>query len=99
MVDGLRVKETYLVEMIRAVRVNDTETSRSEITDLIKAAANDLDRQGVRTIDLDDPLTKQAVKLYCKAHYGYDNEPRFQEAYEALSAAMSLSGDYDEDGD
>ena len=33
MVDGLRVKETYLVEMIRAVRVNDTETSRSEITD------------------------------------------------------------------
>ncbi len=97
--DAVRVKDTYLAEMLRAVRVNDTETSREEITSLIQAAANDLERQGVEVIELSDPLTKQAVKLYCKAHYGYDNEPRFQEAYEALSAAMSLSGDYDEDGD
>ena len=97
--DAVRVKDTYLAEMLRAVRVNDTETSREEITSLIQAAANDLERQGVEVIELSDPLTKQAVKLYCKAHYSYDNEPRFQEAYEALSAAMSLSGDYDEDGD
>ena len=96
----MSVSAAYISEMCRAVRVSETETSTKEITELIEAAAADLSRQGVDTIDLDDPLTKQAVKLYCKAHYGYDNNTeRFDAAYVSLSAAMSLCGDYDEDGD
>lgn len=95
----LIVENEYLLEMIRSVRVADTEVSRQEVTDLILAAAVDLNRQGVKNVDLDEPLTKQAVKLYCKGNYGYDEGGRFQKAYEALSAAMALSGDYDEDGD
>lgn len=93
------IENQYLLEMLQAVRVNDTETTRQEVTDLIKAAAVDLNRQGVKTVELEEPLTKQAVKLYVKSHYGYDDGGRFLTAYEALSAAMSLSGDYDEDGD
>lgn len=96
----MSISAAYISEMCRAVRVSETETSTEEITGLIEAAAADLSRQGVDTIDLDDPLTKQAVKLYCKAHYGYDNNTeRFDSAYVSLSAAMSLCGDYDEDGD
>lgn len=96
----MSISAAYISEMCRAVRVSETETSTEEITGLIEAAAADLSRQGVDTIDLDDPLVKQAVKLYCKAHYGYDsNTERFDAAYVSLSAAMSLCGDYDEDGD
>lgn len=96
----MTVPEGFVLEMLRAVRVNETEESAEEVYSLIQAAAADLNRQGVDSIDLDDALTKQAIKLYCKAHYGYDKDnARFIEAYVHLSAAMSLSSDYDEGGD
>ena len=96
----MTISSEYLSEMIRAVRVSETETSREEVTLLIESAAADLGRRGGDLIDLDDPLTKQAVRLYCKGHYGYDKDSeRFQKAYEALADGMSLSGDYDEGGD
>ena len=92
------IPEGYVQKMLNALRVTSTELSIEEVTDLIYAAANDINRQGVKVIDLEDPLTKQAVKLYIKANYGYDAEQdRFRVAYEALSAAMALSGDYEED--
>lgn len=84
--------------MLNAIRVSSTELSIEEVTDLIYAAANDINRQGVKVIDLEDPLTNQAVKLYIKANYGYDaDHDRFRVAYEALSASMALSGDYEGD--
>lgn len=96
----VNITEDYLASMISAVRVANTSTSSEEITILINAAADDLKRRGVDIISLNDPLTKQAVRLYCKAHYGYDTgSERFQKAYEALADGMSLSGDYDKDGD
>ncbi len=95
----MTVPESFVLEVLRAVRVNKTETTAEEINGLIQAAAADLKRQGVDQIDLDDALTKQAVKLYCKAHYGYDKDnERFIEAYIHLSAAMSLCSDYDSEG-
>ena len=57
------IPESYLLSMIAVVRVNDTVTSRAEVTDLINAAAIDLNRQGVQTIDINEALTKQAIKL------------------------------------
>lgn len=82
--------------MISAVRVSRSQTSEQEITLLIQAAGADLNRRGVDIIDPNDPLTKQAIKLYCKGHYGYDKDSeRFQKAYEALADGMSLSGDYE----
>lgn len=90
------ISENYLASMIAAVRVSQTSTSEEEIALLINAAVGDLGRRGVDIIDLEDPLTKQAVRLYCKGHYGYDKDSeRFQKAYEALADGMSLSGDYE----
>ena len=97
----MRITCALLSEMAQAVRVNLTDASSAELTGLIRAAAADLQRQGVQVIDLDDPLTKQAVKLYCKANYGYDDDSeKFRRCYEALSASMALDlTDYKEGGD
>ena len=96
----MEISQSFIEEMLDALRVSQTEESEAEVTSLCQVALADLRRQGVDVIDIDDPLTKQAVKLYCKAHYGYDNNTeRFDAAYVSLSAAMSLCGDYDEDGD
>ena len=89
------VKAEYLAEITRAVRVKQTPTSDEELTLLIEAALKDLSRQGAVLIDPDDPLVKLAVKHYCRAHYGYDdNTERFQEAYESLSAGIALDYEY-----
>lgn len=96
----MEISQEFIEEMLDALRVSQTEESEAEVSSLCQVALADLRRQGVDVIDIDDPLIKQAVKLYCKAHYGYDNNTeRFDAAYVSLSAAMSLCGDYDEDGD
>ena len=42
-----------------------------------------------------DALYYQAMVLYCKANFGYDeNTERFQTAFEKLRDSMALSGDY-----
>lgn len=97
---AVQIPGELVSEIIRAIRVKETETSTEEVTLLIESACADLRRRGVDTIDLDDPLTRQAAKLYCKGHYGYDKDnERFIRAYESLADGMSLSGDYDEGGD
>lgn len=69
-----------------------------EIKGLIGACLKDLEIAGVYVTDAEDPLVKQAVKLYCKGNYGYDDDTeRFREAYAALKDAMALCGDYGRD--
>lgn len=61
-----------------------------EIQDLVNAALADMTRVGIVASLLDpedlDPLAKLAVKLYAKAHFGYDNDEaeRFVESYERV---------------
>lgn len=68
------------------LRVTSTLTD-SDVQTCIDAAFADMARVGVRSDLLDEdepaPLVKMAVVLYCKAHYGYDNDeaPRFSESY------------------
>jgi hypothetical protein len=65
----------------------------------VEACAMDLYLAGVNTIDIEDALTKQAVKLYLKAFFGnMDMSDKFQKSYEHLKAAMALSGEYKEVG-
>ena len=95
------ITDDYLNEMIMALRVNRTATSEAEVYDLIQAALADIGRQGAITINPTDPLIKHAVRLYCRANYGYDSgaeRDRFQTAYEGLSASIALDYDY-KDGD
>ena len=44
-------------------------------------------------------LIKQAVKMYCKANFGYggSDADKFQKSYESLAVSLSLSGEYLED--
>lgn len=95
----MAITKELISELCRAVRAKETETSRQEVEGLASAACADLSRQGVKAVNPEEALTKQAIRLYVKAHYGYDeNTERFLSAYEALSAGMALSGDYEEGG-
>lgn len=66
-----------------------------EVEDLVKACQKDLEISGIYG-EFDDPLYYQAIVLYLKAYFGYnDKQEEFQRAYEALKTSMALSGDYE----
>lgn len=72
-----------------------TDSTDEEVGQTINACLLDLSNAGVTQIDIADPLTKQAVKLYLKSHFGYDaNADEFGTAYEHLKASLALSGTY-----
>lgn len=66
-----------------------------EIIQTIEAAFLDLSIAGIKNIDAGDALIKQAVKLYLKAQFGYNEESaKYEAAYEHVKSAMSLCSDY-----
>ena len=84
-----------LIESIKLTLRRKTDAYDDEIQDLINTCKTDLKVSGVEVIEESEPLTKQAIKLYCKGHFGYDeNSQKFIEAYEKLKISMALSGDY-----
>ena len=77
-----------------SLRIKNTAYD-TEIQDLIDACKIDLGISGVQSVDETEPLTAQAIKLYCKGHFGYDeNSEKFQQAYESLKIVMALASDY-----
>lgn len=66
-----------------------------EINDLVEACKLDLKISGIASslIDENDPLIKQAIKTYVKAHFGYDNADadKFKESYSLLKQHLSIS--------
>lgn len=85
--------EELLEELKGIVRVKSHEAD-IEIEGLIGACMGELKIAGVHG-DTEDPLCRQAIRLYCKAHYGYDKDTeRFREAFNSLRDSMALSGDY-----
>ena len=84
-----------LIDDVKLVLRIKTTAYDTEITDLIAMAKVDLSVGGVEVVTDTEPLTKQAIKLYCKAHFGYDdNSEKFAEAYESLKISMALCDDY-----
>lgn len=74
-----------------------SDASDDEYVQTIDACVLDLKNAGVAEPDLADPLIQQAVKLYLKAHAGYEeNAEKFNEAYEHLKIALGISSDYRE---
>ena len=89
---------TVLVPEIKMWLRIQTDGLNEELSQLAEACRLDLLNSGVRNPDSSDPLIKQAVKLYCKAQFGYDDAAeRFSRAYEALKASLSLSGEYNKE--
>jgi hypothetical protein len=85
---------TQIDEVKLALRVSSTAFD-AEIESIIAACKRDLSMAGVKMILDGDPLIRQAIKLYAKANFGYDeSSEKFTKAYESLKNSMSLSGDY-----
>ena len=77
-----------------SLRIKNTAYD-TEIQDLIDACKVDLNIAGVQEVEETEPLTAQAIKLYCKGNFGYDeNSDKFQKAYESLKIVMALASDY-----
>ena len=84
-----------LIDDVKLVLRSKAIAYDGEVTDLIEMAKIDLSVGGVEVIVETEPLTKQAIKLYCKANFGYDeNSEKFAKAYESLKISMALCGDY-----
>ena len=65
-----------------------------EINELAMSCVRELENTGVYGDPATDALYYQAMVLYCKANFGYDeNTERFQTAFEKLRDSMALSGD------
>lgn len=89
--------EEVVMKIKNRIRVKTTKADE-EVTDLIEAAKMDMAKEGIYG-DADNPLYFQAMVLYCKAYYGYDEKTeQFQEAYKSLKNSMALSGDYTKEG-
>ena len=88
------MQQEDVVEKIKErIRVK-SKSSDEEVKDLIAACKKDLEMKGVYG-DEADPIYYQAIVLYCKAHYGYDEDSeRFEKAYNSLRDSMYLSGNY-----
>lgn len=81
-------------QIMKCIRIK-SRVAEEEIIFLIESCKKEMEISGVYVTDEKDPLYVQAVKLYCKAHYGYDKDnEKFMEAYAALRDSMALSGDY-----
>lgn len=76
------------------LRISGSATD-AEIDQTIQSALMDLQLAGVVKTEPSDALIQQAVKLYCKAQFGYDEDAaKFSIAYEHLKSALALCGEY-----
>lgn len=84
-----------------ALRIT-TDKFDTEIAYLIGAALADLKCTDIMHTDETDPLIIQAVKTYCKMHFGTP-EPseyaRLKASYDEQKAQLSMHSDYTDWGD
>ena len=82
------------------LREGGTDFDEAEIIPMICACLDDLRLAGVRNVsdtweNENDSLIIRAVVLYCKAHFGYEEEAeRYLDFYENLKTAMASSRKY-----
>lgn len=94
--------DPYLINKVKVWirKISIGSVLDEEIWQDILACRQDLKIAGVVNADFKDPLIQQAVKLYCKAHFGYEEESeKFQRAYESLRASLSTSAEYNGRGE
>jgi hypothetical protein len=89
-----RVNMALIDDVKLTLRIKNTAYD-AEIQALVDTCKADLKISGVDIVNGTDPLTAQAIKLYCKGSFGYDdNSEKFMNAYNGLKIAMALCGDY-----
>lgn len=87
-----------LLEEIKVIlRITSNSFDTGEILPLINSCKVDLSLAGVKKINEDDALIRQAIKLYCKANFGNrEDSEKYQLAYEKLKDSLALCGDYND---
>lgn len=89
-----------MAELLQAVKLNlgiRHDKIDFDILETIEACKLDLGVAGVGIVDPTNPLVRQAVKLYCRAHYNFQGEAdRYTSAYTALKNSLALCGDFHE---
>lgn len=74
-----------------------TNAYDGEITDLINSAMLDLGIAGVELPTTLDAICEQAIKTYCKMHFGNpDNYDRLKQSYDEQKAQLSMASGYTE---
>ena len=82
--------EIELIEELKRIIRAKSEDAGLELEGLVESCKKELELSGIYG-DETDPLYRQAIRLYCKSHYGYDADTdRFQEAFSSLRDAMAL---------
>ena len=78
-----------------ALRIK-TNALDEDINDYIEAAKESLNIAGVTSLDENNPLIIQAVKIYCKANLTTDNiaAERYNKSFETLKQSLSLCSEY-----
>ena len=87
----------FLDDVKKQLRVTGSAFD-TEIQSLIDSATIDLQESGVLTVDTTDDFIAQAIILYCKGMFGYDNPEaqRFMERYEYDKAKLSTLSKYNQ---
>ena len=80
-----------------SLRINNNAYD-SEIEILINACKRDLELVGIASSNFynSDYMITQAIILYCKSNFGFDNSEaeKYQKAYESLKSFLSLCPEY-----
>jgi hypothetical protein len=81
-----------LDDVKQALRISSAAYD-TEINDLILMAKDDLVIGGLEVADESKKLVKQAIILYAKTHFGYDNpdSEKFQQSYESIKMKLFLN--------
>lgn len=94
---GTSADNTIIAAVKMSLRIS-TGAFDTELAELVEACKLDLKMKGVQKIDESENLTRQAIKLYCRANFANgDTKERelYADRYEKLAAAMSLCSFYD----
>lgn len=83
-------KETIISKVKTALRIRSKDEGlNEEVADLVDAAILDLASSGINE-DLENQLFAQAVIVYCKAQFGFDNpdSERLNDSYISMKHKM-----------
>lgn len=85
---------TILTKVKTSLRIT-TDDFDDEVQDLIEACVADLSTAGVIVPDYSDTLILQAVKTFCRAHFGVpDNYDKLKASYDEQKAQLSMRSGY-----
>lgn len=80
-----------------SLRINNNAFDE-EINSLIKSCKKELELVGIAPsiLNSNDTMILQAITLYCKAHFGFDNSEaeRYMKSYESLKILLSTNINY-----